>query len=313
MAASVRIEDEAFSDPRYDMLGVLAGYNRYEALGRMACLWRHCTHRESAVVSAKLVAAFLGERGPAAIIEADLGELADGGIRVKGTSGRIEWLRDLRAKSKVGGEANRAKRSATAPATPMDSRMAIPGDGGSSLTAIPADQHTAIPKDSLQSAQAKPKPSPLITYSINTEEEEPPYPPKSGGEKKIDDATKVPIPANLDRDDFRAAWTMWIEDRSRRKKKITEHAADLQLRKLAAFDIATAIRIIEKAITSGWTGLVFEGYGAANGTGPVRPNSRVEYDPTRNGVKPVIVCGDQTPAEAATDDVGEQAARDRRG
>jgi len=114
MAASVRIEDEAFVDPRVELLGIIAGYNRFEALGRLSHLWRVCTQRETYVLPDEFVVALLGEKGPAAIIESGLGERVADGIRIKGTKGRIEWLKQRRAAARSGGESNRQKSSSKA-------------------------------------------------------------------------------------------------------------------------------------------------------------------------------------------------------
>lgn len=117
MAASVRIEDEAFSDARLELLGEIAGYNRFEALGRMAHLWRVCTQRQLHVVSDAIVNACLGPKGADALIASELGESAEGGIRVRGTIGRIEWLEGLRARSRRGGEANASRLASQKEAT----------------------------------------------------------------------------------------------------------------------------------------------------------------------------------------------------
>jgi hypothetical protein len=109
MAASVRIESEAFSDPRVELLGTLAGYNRYEALGRLAHLWMVCTHRESYELPEVNVLACMGERGVDALIGSGLGERTTAGVRVKGTHGRIEWLKKRREASRAGGEAKRTQ------------------------------------------------------------------------------------------------------------------------------------------------------------------------------------------------------------
>jgi hypothetical protein len=127
-------------------------------------------------------------------------------------------------------------------------------------------------------------------------EQEPTADEKSAVKKaKLDS----PIPASLDTPAFHAAWKLWAEDRANRRKKITPHAADLQLRKLAAVGVTRAIEVIELAIEKGWTGLVFDQPGALNGSGqrgPVRSDSRIQFDATRNGQKPVIVCGAEAPA-----------------
>lgn len=112
MGAPVRIEDEAFADVRIEMLGTLAGYNRFEALGRLAYLWRMCTQRGAYVVTEAFVSAALGDRGVEALLGAELGERTEGGIRVRGTQGRIEWLEKKRAQSKAGGKANASRHQA---------------------------------------------------------------------------------------------------------------------------------------------------------------------------------------------------------
>jgi uncharacterized phage protein (TIGR02220 family) len=151
--ASVRIEDEAFADVRVELLGTVAGYNRFEALGRLAHLWRLCTQRETHVVSEAIVVATLGERGVEALLASELGErvLTPGepsdsqmAIRVRGTAGRIEWLSALRSASKAGGEANRRRLAS----------LRLPS--GSAV-----DSHLASRTDSQSEARAKPELSPL--------------------------------------------------------------------------------------------------------------------------------------------------------
>src|SRR5687767_2807314 len=97
----------AFADARIELLGDVAGYNRFEALGRLAHLWRVCTQRKAYVVSTSLVIATLGPKGVEALLESELGEQTDGGIRVRGTEGRIEWLEAKRRAAAAGGEAKK--------------------------------------------------------------------------------------------------------------------------------------------------------------------------------------------------------------
>lgn len=111
MAASVRIEDEAFSDVRYDVLAVTCALaDADHALGKMARLWRQCTAMHSYVLPVSVVCAVLGPNGASALVESRLGEAVDGGIRIRGTRGRIEWLKKLRQNAKKGGTALAAKR-----------------------------------------------------------------------------------------------------------------------------------------------------------------------------------------------------------
>lgn len=117
MAASVRIDGEAFTDPRLEVLGSIAGYNRHEALGRLALLWATCTDRETKILAESFVIGCLGPKGVEALLQAGLGEKNCAGIRIKGTEGRIEWLAKRRAAAKTGGDGNaqRVKNTKTAP------------------------------------------------------------------------------------------------------------------------------------------------------------------------------------------------------
>jgi uncharacterized phage protein (TIGR02220 family) len=111
MAASVRIEDEAFSDVRYDVLATLCLLaDPDHARGKMAVLWRQCTAQGTYVLSESVVRAVLGANASCGLLESGLAEASDGGFRIKGTRGRIEWLRKLRKNAQKGGKAKAAKR-----------------------------------------------------------------------------------------------------------------------------------------------------------------------------------------------------------
>jgi len=107
-ASPVRVDEQAFGDPRITMVGELAGYNAFEALGRMTHLWRWCTQRRTYTVTESTVRVMLGPHGVEALLGAELGERTPDGIRVCGTKGRIEWAEELASKRKAAGEA-RAK------------------------------------------------------------------------------------------------------------------------------------------------------------------------------------------------------------
>jgi hypothetical protein len=110
--AAVRIEEDAFASIKMDALAEIAGYNRYEALGRMAHLWRLCTDKQTYIATERMVINCLGPNGMDAIVQSELGEVVDGGVRVKGTKGRIEWIAAKRQASAAGGEANRIRLEA---------------------------------------------------------------------------------------------------------------------------------------------------------------------------------------------------------
>jgi hypothetical protein len=153
VAVSVRIEDEAFADARIVVLGELAGYNAYEALGRMAHLWRYCTQRRAYVAPRVVVSALLGPKGVEAIVGAELGELAEGGVRVRGTTGRIEWLDEVRGTAVAGGQvraatAQRDERGRMLPKQIDDSSGFNPADASDSSRLV---QRSSAPAPALSS------------------------------------------------------------------------------------------------------------------------------------------------------------------
>lgn len=175
MAASVRVDDEAFSDGRIDLLGELAGYNRFEALGRLAHLWRTCTDRETHVLSETMVIAYLGPKGPAALLGAELGERVDGGIRIRGTEGRIEWIGELRGARQRAGQAraNGARRGPDGrllPSTP-------PAHAGPAASTPPAGGQRAPAKSSALAPALVPDQIPEGEGEREREVETPPRPP----------------------------------------------------------------------------------------------------------------------------------------
>lgn len=111
MAASVRIEDEAFSDVRFEVLAALCQLaDSDHARGKVAKLWRQCTAQHTYVLPESVVRSVLGPSGVESLLESQLGERSDGGIRLRGTRGRIEWLKKLRKNAQKGGKARAAKR-----------------------------------------------------------------------------------------------------------------------------------------------------------------------------------------------------------
>lgn len=114
--AAVRIEAMAFSDPRIDVLASVGGYNRDEALGKLARLWSYCTERGTHEVDKTIVIGTLGLHGVEALLMSKLGERGDGDhFLIKGTRGRIEWLNVKRSNGARGGvRAQANKRDAQA-------------------------------------------------------------------------------------------------------------------------------------------------------------------------------------------------------
>lgn len=135
MAASVRIEDEAFSDLRFRHLGKLLGSNEFYALGLMAHLWRACTARGAYSLPREMVESLVD---PVILIASGLAEDGGaGGIRIRGTRGRIEWLKKKRKASAKGGLATRAKwRPKPQPHGLRGTRAQVVGSGQILQTAV---------------------------------------------------------------------------------------------------------------------------------------------------------------------------------
>lgn len=88
MAPNVKVLGRALADPRFRVLGGLLGSNEYEALGRMVHLWHCCTQRQTYVLPGRLVSSIVDVE---ALCLSELGESVDGGVRIKGTEGQVEW------------------------------------------------------------------------------------------------------------------------------------------------------------------------------------------------------------------------------
>lgn len=159
--ASVRIEDEAFSDVRYLILAAKAGLaDADHARGKMALLWRQCTMASTYVLDEAVVLAVLGPNGVTALVASRLGEETPDGIRIKGTEGRIEWLARLRENGAKGGR----KR---ADADKQQASGSAPGSASGSLEET--------------KSQATPNPLSLaLAPSPQKKKAEPPIPPSRG-------------------------------------------------------------------------------------------------------------------------------------
>lgn len=122
MGASVRIEPQAFTDPRFGILGRLLGASRFEALGRMIHVWGWCTERDRHDVPVFFLAGLFDgdvDLFSSSVVAAELGSWIDctepgnhppncRHIRIKGTAGRIEWLSERRKSAPAGGRARAA-------------------------------------------------------------------------------------------------------------------------------------------------------------------------------------------------------------
>lgn len=160
---SVTVTDLALQDARYEMLGALAGYNHHEALGRMVRLWHWCTKKSSYEVTEGVVKAHLGPSGVDAILESELGERTESGIRVCGTKGRIEWYQKKVEAAKKGGKARaKGKRGA-------DGRLE--SEGSEENPGQPQSNHppaTIQPPTSHGTSEKPAAATPSVSVSVNS-------------------------------------------------------------------------------------------------------------------------------------------------
>lgn len=110
--AAVRIEEEAFADERYADLAAAAGLSDSDhARGKMIRIWRQCTIEQSHQLPRVVVDRILGPGGAEALQASRLGEVVGDVVRIRGTSGRIEWLQRLRDNGKHGKAGGRPKET----------------------------------------------------------------------------------------------------------------------------------------------------------------------------------------------------------
>jgi hypothetical protein len=146
MAVSVRIEDEAFSDRRYDLLARELGLPDADcARGKMAAVWRQCTQQQTHILSVAMVCAVLGENGPRALENSSLGVVTDTGIRICGTKGRIEWLAKLRKNARKGGAATSAKRHSNRRSSGSSAAVPIVSPPAPAPAPAPAKEESGSP------------------------------------------------------------------------------------------------------------------------------------------------------------------------
>lgn len=65
----------------------------------------------------------------------------------------------------------------------------------------------------------------------------------------------LPIPPELNSEEFKTAWEEWTTHRREIKKRLTASSIRKQLKLLASWGAAKAIRSIESSIRNGWAGL----------------------------------------------------------
>ena len=212
MGAAVRIDANAFADERFELLGELAGYNRHEALGRVARLWSYCTDKETDLVEETIVRAYLGASGVDAICGAGLAEREGGMVRIRGGE-RLFWLRDKRKAGSSGGKA-RASKSKQQPSKDEAGAKHPP-----SREQAEAKQDASTPQ--ANGKQTASESNPLALALANASTKQPPQSPPGGdrappgiaGEGALSRTKRKLL--NRWRDE---AWRLWeLQDELRRE------------------------------------------------------------------------------------------------
>lgn len=173
-APCVDVRTDVHKDVRFEVLGDHAGYNRYEALGRLHALWSWCVDRglqdapddsDGYVVSDAVVRRFLGPNGVIALLADGCDEFAlgarreDGRIYLRGTSEYVAERRVRVATSSAGGSARHdsGKRDATGRFVPQDTIVQPglqPEPSRSPAVEPAASQQTPAPSSSPSSSSS---------------------------------------------------------------------------------------------------------------------------------------------------------------
>lgn len=167
--ASIRVEDEALTDPRFTLLGQVLHTTRFDAVGRMLAIWSYCTEKHTYYLTEKMIDVLAEVPGFTKIIsepEIGLAVQSDKGFRIKGTRGRIEWLKKLRNNGKKGG---RPKKTKTKPNGFENETKSEPPSNPLTITPAPVpalvlkkvntDTHAPVPPKN------RPNPNPPIVVT----------------------------------------------------------------------------------------------------------------------------------------------------
>jgi hypothetical protein len=115
--ADVTLEASLWSDPRFALVASVAKVDVFSARARVARVWSACTDRESTTLPEKHVDLFAELAGfGRAMVAAELADETPDGLYIRGTQGRIDWLKDVRSRAAAGGRKtaqNRRERQAT--------------------------------------------------------------------------------------------------------------------------------------------------------------------------------------------------------
>lgn len=176
----VNVDDVAFMDRRFKLLGGRLAITWQEALGRCLPVWALCYHKRSAILAAGDIDALAERRGfAAAMLGVDLAAEDEGGLYLRGVADRIDFLLIQDAKREKARQAKLEAHGVASPRRPSrgtgrphgDSPTAaspgtIPEEGPYSPDLDPdldldRDPSRAIPP----TAAPRPEPTPILAVS----------------------------------------------------------------------------------------------------------------------------------------------------
>lgn len=206
--ANVTLAHKIHSDRRFDLMAEIAGWSRWEAVGRMSALFARCTALQTDRPLPEVIRVHLGLRGEQLLVESTLGERCeDGSIRVKGgglTGGdtdRFGWYEPVREQQREAG-AKRAKTAIRGPGGkfgPGPARSsAHPADTSASSTAGPAEpaehQRTPAPIQPPDSGSQRrdlpPARDPSVPSLAPDQQQTPPAGPRGDRDPKPENAIR---------------------------------------------------------------------------------------------------------------------------
>jgi hypothetical protein len=103
MTVKILLAGTVWTDWRFHSLATLLRVQVPDAVGRMAFVWHACKVAESDVMPRKAVDAHLGAGGADAVVESDLGQEVDGGIRIRGVADELAAAAAWRESKAAGG------------------------------------------------------------------------------------------------------------------------------------------------------------------------------------------------------------------
>jgi hypothetical protein len=160
MGASVTLADESFTDDRIGDLAELLNVSRYEALGRLAFVWKQATVMGVSALTPSLIAKHID---PQKLIDSDMGWAIEGGrIELRGGAERLLWLKNKRDSGREHGPkgAEFGKLGGRPPKTPTKPGKGVSVERGVGVRNNPPSASAPAPaQEDISLVPAEPEPT----------------------------------------------------------------------------------------------------------------------------------------------------------